>query len=438
MRNVWLTLRIESKRLRWLKRLSATDVKQKVVFNMSEASTMVPLSEKLQGNVARSVNPYGCRQEIFNQIAYVQGKGHYQGAKKALIIGGSSSYGLASRITTAFGQGADTISVSYERPPRDEKMLGTAGWYNNVYFREAAEQAGLIAKNFNGDCFTQAVKDQVIDYIKQEFGGQIDLLVYSVAAPKRVNPDNSDEVWRSVIKSIGQPVTGENINLEKNELFEQTVEPATDEEVAATNHVMGGEDWEIWVNELKAAGVLAEGFKTILYSYIGPRSTYAFYHEGTLGAAKDAAEASSHKIQKTIDDLNGEALISISRAVTTKASVVIPIFPLYCIALYKVEEQTGTHETPIMHKDRLFRDMVYGNRREVDARGRLRPDAWEQREDVQQAVSELMAKITPENFNTDLTGYAEFRREFMQINGFEVPGVTETEADLETLKQMKP
>ncbi|AVK64742.1 bifunctional NADH-specific enoyl-ACP reductase/trans-2-enoyl-CoA reductase [Lactobacillus sp. CBA3606] len=404
---------------------------------MSE-TTMVQLTEKLKGNVARSVNPEGCRQEILNQIAYVQGKGHYAGAKKALIVGGSSSYGLASRITTAFGQGADTISISYERAPRDEKMLGTAGWYNNVYFREAAEKAGLIGKNFNGDCFTQAMKDQVIAYIKAEFGGKIDLLVYSVAAPKRTNPANPDETWRSVIKSVGEPVTGQNINMEENELFDQTVEPATPEEVEATKHVMGGEDWEIWVNELKAAGVLAEGFKTILYSYIGPKSTYAFYHEGTLGAAKDAAEASSHKIQKTLNDLNGEALISVSRAVTTKASVVIPIFPLYCIALYKVEETTGTHETPIMHKDRLFRDMVYGDLREVDDQGRLRPDAWEQRADIQAKVAELMTKITPENFNSDLTGYAEFRREFLQLNGFEVPGADIKAVDLEALKKLEP
>ncbi|WP_119325442.1 enoyl-ACP reductase FabV [Companilactobacillus musae] len=402
------------------------------------SDTMVKITGKLKGNVARSVNPEGCRQEILNQIAYVQGKGHYEGAKKALIIGGSSSYGLASRITAAFGQGADTIGVSFERPPRDEKMLGTAGWYNNIYFRQEAEKAGLIGKNFIGDAFAQDMKDQVIQYIKDSFGGKIDLLVYSVAAPKRTNPKNPDETWRSVIKSVGKSVTGENINLEENKLFEQTVESATNDEVEATKHVMGGEDWEIWVDELKQAGVLADGFKTILYSYIGPKSTYDFYHEGTLGAAKDAAEESSHKIQDKIKDINGEALISVSRAVTTKASVVIPIFPMYCIALYKIEEETGTHETPIMHKDRLFRDMVYGNNREVDDRGRLRPDAWEQREDIQEKVSELMTKITPENFNSSLTGYAEFRREFMQLNGFEVPGADIDTVDLDELMKLRP
>ncbi|MDV7757976.1 enoyl-ACP reductase FabV [Liquorilactobacillus mali] len=404
---------------------------------MSETEQLVKLNEKLKGNLARSVNPYGCRQEILNQIAYVQSKGPYKGAKKALIVGGSSSYGLASRITTAFGQGADTINVAFERPPKNENMLGTAGWYNNIYFREEAEKKGLKAKNFIGDCFTQSMKEQVIDYIKSDFGGKIDLLVYSVAAPKRTNPNNPNEVWRSVLKPVGESVSGKTINLEKNTLVDQTIEPASKEEVEATKHVMGGEDWELWVNQLKKAGVLANGFKTILFSYIGPKSTYAFYHEGTLGAAKDAAEKSSLRIQKSIDDIQGESLISVSRAQTTKASVVIPIFPLYCLALYKVEEETGTHETPILHKDRLFRDMVYGNKREIDSKGRLRPDSWELRTDIQEKVDQLMSKITENNFNTKFTGYETFKREFLQLNGFEVPGADQKSVNLDELKKLK-
>lgn len=402
------------------------------------AEKMVKISEKLRGNVARSVNPYGCKQEVLNQIDYVKKQGHYNGAKKALIIGGSSSYGLASRVTQAFGSGADTICVAYERPVKDETMLGTAGWWNNIYFKQEAEKAGLIAKNFNGDAFTKEIKQQVLDYIKDEFGGQIDLLVYSVAAPKRVNPENPDEVWRSQMKPVGKSVTGYNVNLEKNELFEQTVESATKEETDATVHVMGGEDWELWVSMLKEAGVLAEGFKTILYSYIGSPVTYDFYHEGTLGKAKDAAEESSHKIQKNIDDLNGKAWISVSKAVTTKASVVIPIFPVYCIALYKIMQEKGTHETPIMHKDRLFRDMVYGNKPEIDDRGRLRPDAWEQDEDTQKKTVALMKQITPENFNSDLTGYATFRKEFMQLNGFEVDGADNDTVDYDEITKLEP
>lgn len=404
---------------------------------MPETEQLVKLNEKLKGNLARSVNPYGCRQEVLNQIAYVQSKGPYEGAKKALIIGGSSSYGLASRITTAFGQGADTINVAFERPPKNEDMLGTAGWYNNIYFREEAEKEGLKAKNFIGDCFTQSMKEQVINYIKRGFGGKIDLLVYSVAAPKRTNPNNPDEVWRSVLKPVGESVSGKTINLEKNTLVDQTIEPASKEEVEATKHVMGGEDWELWVNQLKKADVLANGFKTILFSYIGPKSTYAFYHEGTLGAAKDAAEKSSLRIQKSIDDIQGESLISVSRAQTTKASVVIPIFPLYCLALYKVEEETGTHETPILHKDRLFRDMVYGNKREIDSKGRLRPDSWELRTDIQEKVDQLMSKITENNFNTKFTGYETFKREFLQLNGFEVPGADQKSVNLDELKKLK-
>jgi len=399
---------------------------------------MIKIDKKFKGNVARSVNPYGCHQEVLNQIKYVKENGHYDGAKKALIIGGSSSYGLASRITQAFGSGADTISVAFERPIKDEAMLGTAGWWNNIYFKQEAEKAGLIAKNFNGDCFTEKMKDQVSEYIKDEFGGKIDLLVYSVAAPKRANPENTDEVWRSQMKPIGKDVTGYNVNLEQDALVEQTIEAATPEEVADTVHVMGGEDWELWVKFLKDQGLLADGFKTILYSYIGSPVTYDFYHEGTLGKAKDAAEESSHRIGKIIEDINGESLISVSKAVTTKASSVIPIFPVYCIALYKVMQEKGTHETPIMHKDRLFRDMVYGNKREIDDHGRLRPDSWELDEDTQRKTIDLMNKITPENFNTNLTGYETFKKEFLQINGFEVEGSNNETVDFDEISKLEP
>ncbi|MBA1392592.1 trans-2-enoyl-CoA reductase family protein [Lactobacillus sp. XV13L] len=402
------------------------------------SKNLVEIHEKLQGNVARSVNPYGCQQEVINQINYVKNKGEYKGAKKVLVIGASSSYGLASRITQAFGAGADTIGVSFERPVKDKTMLGTPGWWNNIYFKQEAQKQGLIAKNFLGDAFTHQMKQQVIKYIQTEFGGQIDLLIYSVAAPKRTNPDNPDEVWRSQIKPIGQDVSGYNINLEKNALFYQTIAAASQQEIAATIKVMGGEDWEIWVKELKAAGVLASGFKTILYSYIGSPATYAFYHEGTLGRAKAAAEKSAYKIQKHINDIKGQALISVSTAVTTKASVVIPIFPVYCIALYKVMLKKGTHETPIMQKDRLFRDMVYGKKAQIDSRGRLRPDAWELDSDTQKQTVDLMNKITPTNFNTDLTAYDTFRKEFLQINGFEVAGIDNTTVNYDEITKLKP
>ena len=392
---------------------------------------------KLKGNAARSVNPYGCRQEVLNQINYVKEQGTYEGTKKALILGSSSSYGLGSRITAAFGSGADTIGVSFERGPRDENMLGTAGWYNNIFFREFAEKEGLIAKNFIGDAYSLEMKEEVIAYIKESFGGQIDLLVYSLAAPKRTDY-KTGITYSSALKPIGQTVSGENINLEKEELFTQVIEPATEEEIEGTIKVMGGEDWEWWIELLKEAGCLAEGFKTILYSYIGPDATHAFYHDGSLGKAKEQAEESSKRINELVQDIKGESILCVSKAVTTKASVVIPILPKYLICLYKVMLEEGTHETPIMHKDRIFRTMLYGNKSEYDEKGRLRPDSWELDEKVQAKVSALMSELTPENFKTDLTSYDLFRKEFLNLNGFEVDGNTVDEIDFEELVTLKP
>lgn len=380
---------------------------------------------KIEGNVARSVNPLGLQRMMAEQIAAVAQKPHYTGAKHALILGGSSSYGLASRITAAFGMGAATLSVGYERPPRPD-FLGTAGWWNQRFFKQQAAQAGLVANNLNADVFLPQTKQEVIQFIRNRFGGQLDLLVYSIAAPKRKNPDNPAEAWRSVIKPLGNPVTDYTVDLEHQRLVKATLEPASVAEVAATNHVMGGEDWELWVDALQAAGVLAPNFKTILFSYEGPRVTAPIYHDGTLGQAKRAAEASAHKIQAKLAKTGGEALISVNRSVTTKASVVIPGFSRYCMALYQVEQQRGGHEQPVAHIDRLFRDMVYGTKRVVDGRGRLRPDAAELSPAVQGAVEDLLPQLTPDNFSTTMPGYQQFRREFRQLNGFDVPGVPDT------------
>lgn len=392
---------------------------------------------KLKGNASRAVNPNGCKQEVLNQINYVKEQGTYEGPKKVLVLGSSSSYGLGSRITAAFGSGADTIGVSFERGPKDENMLGTAGWYNNIYFREFAEKEGLIAKNFIGDAYGLEMKEQVIDYIKESFGGKIDLLVYSLAAPKRTDY-KTGITYTSALKPIGTTVTGENINLEKEELFTQVIEPATEEEIEGTIKVMGGEDWEWWIELLKEAGCLAEGFKTVLYSYIGPEATHAFYHDGSLGKAKEQAEESSARINETLKDINGQSLICVSKAVTTKASVVIPILPKYLICLYKVMMEKGTHETPIMHKDRIFRTMLYGNKSEFDEKGRLRPDSWELNPEVQKEVSDLMSQLNQDNFKTDLTAYKLFKKEFFNINGFMVDGNTSDEVQFDELINLKP
>jgi len=383
----------------------------------------VTLTEKIEGNVARSVNPRGLQQMLQSQIEVVRQKGQYTGAKRALILGGSASYGLASRVTAAFGQGAATVSVGYARPPKDE-FLGAAGWWNQVFFKQAAEAAGLVAKNFNANAFLPATKRDVIHYIQSELDGPIDLLVYSIAAAKRVNPFDPSEVWRSVIKPIGKSVTDFTVDLERNQLLSTTIDPATPSEIAATEHVMGGEDWELWVQSLQAAGVLAPNCKTILFSYEGPAATAPIYHDGTLGRAKRAAEASARQLQKQLLPSGGEALISVNRSVTTKASVVIPGFSRYCTALYQVEQALGPHERPIEQQDRLFRDMVYGSRREVDTLGRLRPDAMELSPAVQTQVATLLPQITPINFTPNLPGYQQFRREFRQLSGFAVPGVT--------------
>lgn len=390
--------------------------------------THVQLTEKITGNVARSVNPLGLRAMMTQQMTAITNQGTYPGPRHVLVLGGSSSYGLASRLTATFGAGADTLSVGYDRPPQGES-LGSAGWWNQVYFKQAAEQAGHIARNLNADVFSPATKRAVIEEIQTHFGGAIDLLVYSIAAPKRVNPVNPTEVWRSVIKPLGRAVTDATLDLEHEKLVSTTVPPATATELAATIHVMGGEDWELWVHALQAAGVLAPQFKTVLYSYEGPTAMAPIYHDGTLGQAKRAAEASAQHLQTLLAPSGGEALISVNRSVTTKASMVIPGFSRYCMALYQVEQATGGHEVPVQQIDRLMRQMIYGDHRELDARGRLRPDAAELSPAVQAQVMQLLPQITPATFTTDLPGYQQLRREFRQLNGFAVPGVTNTLAD---------
>ncbi|MGM0213139.1 enoyl-ACP reductase FabV [Enterococcus sp. AZ109] len=392
---------------------------------------------KLVGNIAKGVNPLGCQKEIENQIQLVKDRGTYEGPKKVLVLGASSSYGLASRISTAFGSQADTIGVSFERGPVDENNIGTAGWYNCAYFKQYAQAAGLIAKNFIGDAFSKKMKDEVITYIKEEFGGKVDLVVYSIASPKRIHPDTGI-VYTSAIKPIGQAVEGQNINLEKEILFDQKIDPATQSEIEGTIEVMGGEDWEMWIDELLENDCLTDDFKTVLYSYIGPECTHEFYHKGTLGLAKKDAEKAQKRMNKKLQRENkGEALISVSKVVTTKASAVIPILPLYCIALYKLMVEQGTHETSIMHKDRLLREMIYGDKPEYDELGRLRPDNWELDPKLQKEVTELMEKINAENFTTELTAYDLFRKEFMNLNGFSVDGVSdENELELESLMEL--
>lgn len=396
---------------------------------------MLEFKQNIRGNVALSVNPIGCKQEVLNQIDYVKSKGTFEGPKKVLIIGASSSYGLASRINLAFGAGADTIGISFEKGPRSKRNLGTPGWYNNIAFREAAEKEGLLAKNFVQDAFSHETKQEVIDYIKNEFGGKVDLVVYSLASGRRVDPD-SGEAYSSVIKAIGEPVVGPNIEIQNEKYYTQTLEPATEEEIEDTVKVMGGEDWQLWMEALKEADVLADGVLTTNYSYLGSELNHDYYGGGTLGRAKADADVKTDTINELLADLNGKAQMVVATAVTTKASSVIPFFPVYCIALYKVMEEKGTHETPIMHIDRVYREMIYGDKAEYDEKGRLRPDSWELDSETQAKTKDLIHKINEENFTTDLTAYDLFLKEFSNLNGFMIDGYVEQEVTLEELKAL--
>lgn len=398
---------------------------------------MIKFEHKMRGNVSFGVNPIGCKQDVHNQIQYVKEKGTFAGPKKVLIIGASSSYGLASRISLAFGTGADTIGVSFEKGPKSERNLGTAGWYNNIYFKQAAEAEGLIAKNFVQDAFSHETKQDVINYIKEEFGGKVDLVVYSLASGVRVDPETGERI-NSVIKSINQTVVGPNVNIEKQEFFEHVLEPATEEEIVDTVRVMGGEDWLLWMEALKEADVLADGVQTTNYSYLGSDLNKPYYGNGTLGAAKADCEVKADEINELLTDIDGKATIVVATAVTTKASSVIPFFPVYCMGLYRVMADEGTHETPIMHIDRIYRDMIYGDKPEYDEKGRLRPDNWELDPAVQAKAEALIKEINGDNFNSDMTGYSIFIKEFLNLSGFDVDGYVEEDVTIEDLKALQP
>lgn len=395
----------------------------------------IKFEHKMRGNVSFGVNPIGCKQEVNNQIDYVKEQGSYEGPKKVLIIGASSSYGLATRISLAFGANADTIGVSFEKGPKSEKNLGTAGWYNNIYFKQAAESEGLVAKNFVQDAFSHESKQDVINYIKDEWDGKIDLVVYSLASGVRVDPDTGER-FNSVIKSIGETVVGPNVNIQKQDFFEHVLEPATEEEIADTVKVMGGEDWQLWMEALKEADVLADGVQTVNYSYLGSDLNRPYYGGGTLGQAKADCEVKADNINELLTDIGGKATIVVATAVTTKASSVIPFFPVYCMGIYRIMEDNGTHETPIMHQDRIYRDMLYGEKPEYDEQGRLRPDNWELDPKVQAAAETLIEKINGDNFNSDLTGYSIFMKEYLNLAGFDVDGYDEEEADKVTLEDL--
>ena len=395
------------------------------------------IKPKLKGSLALTNHPIGAKEFVKRQIDYIKSQDKYTGPKKVLIIGASSGYGLASRISLAFGAGADTIGVAFEKGI-EGKRIGTAGWWNTIAFTEAAKEEGLTAKNFIGDAFSNEMKADVIKYIKEEFGGKIDLLIYSLASGMRTDPKDG-VTYRSALKSTKGEIVGPSINIEKDAMEETTMGVATPEEIQSTVKVMGGEDWKLWVDALDEAGVLTDGFKTVAYSYLGPKVTYGIYKDGTIGAAKRDLEHTSDVLNDFLKKkYNGEAYVSLSKALMTKASAVIPIFPLYAALLYRVMKEKGIHEGTIEQKHRLFKDMIYGGKPEIDEERRLRPDNWEMREDVQAEVEALWDKVTPENFK-EISDYEGARKEFMQLNGFDFDNVDyDADIDLEELAKLQP
>ncbi|WP_220719840.1 enoyl-ACP reductase FabV [Agarivorans litoreus] len=395
------------------------------------------ISPQLTGNIARNCHPSGCKAYLQQQAEYIQQQAPINGAKKVLILGASSGFGLASRLSLALAGGADTIGVSFERGP-NEKGLGSAGWYNNIYCRELAEEQGLIAKNFIGDAFDPAMRSQVIEYIKQEFGGKVDLVIYSLATGKRKTESGQ---WQSVLKTTDAPLHGLSINLETEQLEPQTVELANAAEVEATTKVMGGDEWRNWIDALQQAGVLAQGCNTIAYSYVGPERTAAIYRDGTIGRAKQHLHVTAQELDKQLQtQVSGHAYACVCKALVTKASVYIPVMSPYIALLYKVMKEQGSHEECIEQAYRLFSQHLYPQDGQVhlDTLNQLRIDDLELSPQVQQQIDLRYPTITADNFKqtTDFDGY---KTAFLRLNGFAVAGVDYQQAcDVEALSKLKP
>ncbi|NOJ02152.1 trans-2-enoyl-CoA reductase family protein [Vibrio splendidus] len=377
----------------------------------------------IKGVVAKSAHPLGCQEAVKQQIKFVKSAPQIKdGPKRVLIIGASSGFGLAARIAVTFGGAkADTIGVSFERGP-NEKSLGSAGWYNNIYFKKEAEREQRTAINIVGDAFSQETRTQVVEAIETYFEGEVDLIIYSLAAGVRPKP-NTDELWRSAIKPIGESVTGATISLEHDNWVTDTLAAATEEEAESTLKVMGGEDWEQWIDELINAESIAPGCKTIAFSYVGPEVTHPIYLDGTLGRAKIDLHQTSHALNLELANFGGNAYATVCKALVTKASVFIPGLSPYLLALYKVMKEKETHEGCIQQMQRLFNSKLYGQSKvPLDGERLIRMDEWELDPETQAHVTELLEAMDENNFQA-IGDYQGFKEEFLQLNGFAQPSV---------------
>lgn len=380
------------------------------------------IKPKVRGFVCVTAHPTGCAAHIQEQIDHVKAKGPIKdGPKKVLVLGASTGFGLGSRITAAFGSGAATLGVFFERPS-EEGRPATPGWYNTIAFTNAARAAGLYAKNINGDAFSDDIKKQVVETIARDLG-QVDLVVYSLASPRRQHP-RTGAVHKSTLQPIGAPYTNKTVDTDKGVVSEVTIQPADEAGIADTVAVMGGEDWEMWMQALLDAKLLAPGATAISYSYIGPVHTWPIYKDGTIGRAKidleRAAKAIDAKLKAAV---GGRAFISVNKALVTQASSAIPVVPLYISILYKVMKAKGTHEGTIEQMQRLFATQLYnGHQPQFDSEGRVRVDDWEMRDEIQAEVSKIWPQVTTENL-ADLTDIAGYRTEFLKMFGFGLPGI---------------
>jgi enoyl-[acyl-carrier protein] reductase/trans-2-enoyl-CoA reductase (NAD+) len=387
----------------------------------------------IRSNICLNSHAEGCAAVVRRQIAYVKENSYEKPAntaKLALVLGCSTGYGLASRIALGFGYGTATIGVSFEKPATQNKG-GTPGFYNNLAFDYEAAKVGIISKTLDGDAFSDAVKAQTIEAIKEigkkieknGFPAKIDMVVYSLASPVRVDP-KTGVMYKSVVKPIGAAYTGDTVDMMTGRLFTASVEPATQEEIANTIKVMGGEDWELWIDALQKADLLAENAKTVAYTYIGPELSWAIYKNGTIGRAKEDLERACKAINAKFTNTERKAYISVNKALVTRASAVIPIIPFYVSCLFKVMKEKGLHEGCIEQMMRLFEERLYtaDGVVPVDEAGRIRIDDYEMRDDIQEATIDLMQSVTQENVLT-ATDIAGFKHDFLEAHGFDVEGV---------------
>ena len=378
------------------------------------------IKPRVRGFMCVTTHPKGCEANVSQQIDYVKTQGAItDGPKRVLVIGASTGYGLASRITAAFGAGAATLGIFFEKEGIDRKP-GTAGWYNSAAFHKFAEAEGLYAKSINGDAFSDEIKEKTIAQIKADLG-QIDLVVYSLASPRRQHP-KTGVVYNSTLKPIGKDVTQRGVNTDKETIENFTLTAASDEDINNTVAVMGGEDWQMWIDALDDAGVLADGAKTTAYTYLGDRLTWDIYWHGTIGAAKKDLDKRVINIRERLAAKGGDARVSVLKAVVTQASSAIPVMPLYLALLFKVMKSDGSHEGCIEQVYGLFKNSLYGAEPICDDEGRLRADGLEMRPEIQDAVAKMWEAVTTENL-LETTDFAGYKREFLRLFGFEIDGV---------------